>query len=221
MLDSPQISNEDISRYNGIDYCASWGIEDESYIIKLFSKIRHAARDKDFWNNKLLTDGFNDRLERSWNDHKHIIDENNNEFEPLDVVKATNKVVNDGLVRIAELVTGTLGLNNPAGIGSGLWTHLAVGSGQVNVSASDTQLIQEIARVSLSTDGFQSAAGTVMRFGGFFAPTLANCIVLESGVFDDPIGGAMFYRTVYPVGIQHTMNSDFFTCSHSIYQVSV
>ena len=213
--------NNSIYGYHGIDYCASWDIEDESYIIKLFSKIRHAIRDKDYWNNKILTDGFNDRLERAYNDHKHIVDENNNEFEPIDIVKATNKVVNDGLVRIAELVTGTLGLNNPAGVGSGLWTHLAVGAAQVSVSASDTQLVQEISRVALGTDGFQSAAGTVMRYGGFFAPTLASCVVLESGVFDDPLIGSMFYRTVYPVGINHTLNNDFFTCSHSIYQMSV
>jgi hypothetical protein len=198
--------------YHGEGYCAKWDLEDLSYIIKLFSKIRRATKDKDFYNTKFLTEGFTDRLERAWNDHKQIVDENNNGFEPLEVTKATNRCVNDGLVRIAELVTGTT---------SALWTHLAVGSGSNQVSMSDSYLQTEIDRVALGTDGFQSAAGSVMRYGGFFSPSVASAQVSEAAVFDDVTSGVMFFRTVYPTPITHTVNSDLFTVAHSIYQVSV
>src|SRR5438034_8977988 len=113
---------------HGIGFCASWQTDDLSYVIKLFSKIRHATKDKDFYQVKFLTEGFNDRLEKAWNDHHRVIDENGDLFEPMEVDKSTNRVVNDGLVRIAELVTGS---NNA------LWTHLAVGSGGNKVSMSD------------------------------------------------------------------------------------
>ena len=200
------------SAYHGVGFCAKWDVEDQMYVIKLFSKIRHATRDKNYYDIKFLTEALNDRLERAWNDHRHIVDENNEEFEPLDVTKSTNRVVNDGLTRIAELVTGS---------SSNLWTHLAVGSGTGQVSMSDTFLQTEVERVALGTDGFQSAAGSVMRYGGFFAPSVASGSISEAAVFDDPTAGAMFFRTVYPTPIIHVVNSDFFSVSHSIFQVSV
>ena len=202
----------DKAGYHGQGYCAKWDLEDQMYVIKLFSKIRRATKDKDHYNKKFFTEAFNDRLERAWNDHKHIIDENNNEFEPLQVTKSTNKIVNDGLTRIAELVTGS---------SSNLWTHLAVGSGSGQVSLSDTFLQTEVERVSLATDGFQSAAGSVMRYGGFFAPSMASGTIAEAGVFDDPTAGTLFFRTVYPTPIIHVVNSDFMSVSNSIFQVSV
>jgi hypothetical protein len=140
----------------------------------------------------------------------------------LTVTKSKNKVVNDGLVRIAELVTGSVGLNSSTS-GNGYFTHFAAGSGSNPVSASDYQLQQEVARVGLGSDGFQTAAGSIMRFGGFFAPTIASCTVTESGVFDDPNAGVMLFRTIYSgtAIVNHTVNADFFTLSHSIYQNSV
>jgi hypothetical protein len=192
----------------GVGFIALWDADDISYIIKLFSKIRHATRDKDFYTTKFLTEGFNDRLDRVYNDQTI----NDKEFEPIEVDKSSNRVVNDGLVRIAEMVTGS----NDAP-----WTHLAVGNGGNQVSMSDSFLQTEIERVGLTSDGFQSAAGSVMRYGAFFAPSVASTQILEAGVFDDPTEGVMFFRTVYPTGITHTVNSDFFSVAHSIYQVSV
>jgi hypothetical protein len=192
----------------GIGYIALWDQEDLPYIVKLFSKIRHATRDHDFYATKFLTEGFNDRLDRIYCDQ--TVDDK--EFEPLEVDKSSNRVVNDGLVRIAELVTGA---NNA------LWTHLAVGGGGNKVSMSDSFLQTELQRVGLNSDGFQSAAGSVMRYGAFFSPSVSTSQILEAGVFDDPTEGVMFFRTVYPTGITHVVNADFFSVAHSIYQVSV
>jgi hypothetical protein len=202
------LQSEAKAGYHGVGYCASWDLDSLSYMTKLFNKIRHATKEKDFYNVMIYTGSFNDKLDRLW--HDQTVDDK--EFEPLEVVKSTNRIVNDGLVRIAELVTGS----NHA-----LWTHLAVGSGGNQVSMSDSFLQTEIERVGLTSDGFQSAAGSVMRYGGFFAPSVSSCQVLEAGVFDDPTEGIMFFRTVYPTGITHVVNSDFFSVAHSIYQVSV
>jgi hypothetical protein len=203
----------------GTGYCASWDLDSLSYIQKIFMKIRHATAAKDFWNVKLYADSFSDKLDRLWNDQT-IEDP---EFEPFHVGKSSNKCVNDGLVRIAELVTGSVGLNSGFGASNGFFTHFAAGSGSNPTSASDYQLQSEVARVGLASDGFQTAAGSIMRFGGFYAPSIASCTVNEGAVFDDPNQGTMLFRTVYPPGqgITHVVSVDFWTLSHAIYQYSV
>ena len=189
----------DAAGYRGIGYLASWDLNDYYYVQALFTKIRDGNRE--------LANELNNRFERIWNDQTvppH--------FEPLEVVKGGNKIVNDGLVRIAEMVTGT----SPP-----LWTHMAIGTGGNRVSASDSFLQTELSRVALGTDGFQSPAGSVMRYGGFYAPSVASGTIYEAAVFDDPTSGVMFFRTVYPNPITHVVNNDFLSVAHSIYQVSV
>lgn len=190
---------------SGLDICASWDLRSQDFVKKIFERIRLTH-----------VDDFSDRLLRVWNDQTV-----EKEFEPLQIATAKNKVVNDGLVRIAELVTQTVGLNTGFGTSSGYFTHFACGSGVNAVSASDYQLQNEIARVGLADSGFQTAAGSIMRFGGFFAPSIASATINEAAVFDDPNAGVMLFRTVYPSGVTHVVNVDFFTLSHTIYQYSV
>lgn len=186
--------------YKGIGYLATWDLKDYEYVRKLFQTIRNTRSGE-------LATNFNDRLERVWNDH--FI---GNWFEPIEVVRGGNRIVNDGLVRVAEMITGQ---------SSALWTHLAVGNGSSPVSMSDSFLQSEIERVALGTDGFQQPAGSVLRYGGFFSPSVNSSLISEAGVFDDPTEGIMMFRTVYASPINHVVNVDFFSVSHSIYQVSV
>lgn len=195
----------DVSGYKGVGFLASWDLNDSQYVQKLFAKIRLATRTKNYYMSRKLSEGFNDKLDRIWNDQT-------TDIEPLQVVKSHNKIVNDGLVRIAEMVTG----QNPP-----QWTHIAIGTGGNRVSASDSFLQTELSRVGLGTDGFQSPAGSVMRYGGFYAPSVASGTIFEAAVFDDPTSGTMFFRTVYPNPITHVVNNDFLSVAHSIYQVSV
>lgn len=188
----------EVTGYKGIGYLASWDLSDYLYVKELFAKARRIR--------SISTEIYN-RFERIYNDQTVP-----NCFEPLEVVKGGNRIVNDGLVRIAEMVTGT----SPP-----LWTHIAIGTGGNKVSASDSFLQTELARVALGTDGFQSPAGSVMRYGGFYAPSVASGTIYESATFDDPTSGTMFYRTVYPNPITHVVNNDFLSVAHSIYQVSV
>jgi len=191
----------------GVGFCALWDMSSLDYVQDIFRRIRQTKRDT-----------FTDRMARFWADQTV-----EHEFEPLEIGISKNKVVNDGLVRVAELVTGTVGLNSGFQQSTGFFSYNAVGSGTNPVSASDYQLQAEVARVGLADSGFQTAAGQIMRFGGFYAPSTVSCTVNESGVFDDPNSGVMLYRTVFPLGqgITHTVNVDFFSVAHSIYQYSV
>jgi hypothetical protein len=202
----------------GTGYAAVWDLSSMPSIRKYFRLIRQATANRDWHTADMTLESFDKKLERVFNDQT-VPD---NDFQPLTVVKSKNKVVNDGLVRIAELATGSVGLNSSTS-GSGYFTHFAAGSGSNPVSASDYALQQEVARVGLGSDGFQTAAGSIMRFGGFFAPTIASCTVTEAGVFDDPNAGVMLFRTIYSGNaiVNHTVNADYFTLSHSIYQNSV
>lgn len=202
--DDVHVSSGIVSR-KGIGLCASWDLRSYKYVKKIFERIRRTR-----------VDTFHDALLRVYNDQTV-----EKEFEPVAVDMSTNKVVNDGLVRIAELVTGTVGLNSGFGSSSGYFTHFACGSGSNAVSASDYQLQAEIARVGLADSGFQTAAGSIMRFGGFYPPSIASATINEGAVFDDPNAGIMLFRTVYPQGVTHVVNVDFYTLSHSIYQYSV
>jgi len=135
-----------------------------------------------------------------------------------------NKIVNDGLVRIAELTTNSLGINTGLAVsGSGYFTHFAIGTGTNAVSASDFGLQQEISRVSMATDGFMTAAGSIMRFGGYFSPSVQSAVITEGGVTDDPTAGFFLFRTVYPISqpLVHTVQQDFVSLSHAIYAQSV
>lgn len=203
--------------YRGGGYAALWDLSSMPSVHKYFKRIRDAVSARDWHTADMTLESFDSKLERAFNDQT-----TDSEFEPLTVVKSKNKVVNDGLVRIAELATGSVGINSGSS-GNGYFTHFAAGSGSNPVSASDYALQQEVARVGLGSDGFQTAAGSIMRFGGFFAPTIASCTVTESGVFDDPNAGVMLFRTIYSGSsiISHTVNADYMTLSHSIYQNSV
>lgn len=201
----------------GAETLAVWDVADYDKVVHSFKQIREAITRNDLQRQLTLLEEFDSRLDRVYNDQTA------NGYEPLEVAKTKNRVVNDGLVRIAELVTGTVGLNSGFQTSTGYFSHFACGSGTNPVSASDYQLQAEIARVGISDSGYMTAAGQIMRFGGFFAPSTVSCTVNEAAVFDDPNSGIMLFRTVFPSGqgLTHTVNVDFFSCAHAVYAYSV
>ena len=203
----------------GVEHGAIWDANDHVFVQNLYAKIRAAVAMRDRAQTIKLTESLDQRLERIHNDQTV-----EKEFEPLTVAFSKNKIVNDGLVRIAELTTNTLGINTGLAIsGSGYFTHFAIGTGTNAVSASDFALQQEISRVSMATDGFMTAAGSIMRFGGYFSPSVPSSTISEGGVTDDPTAGYFLFRTVYPLSqpLVHTVQQDFVSLSHAIYAQSV
>ncbi len=200
---------------NGIEYIAQWNLSDLDKTKKYFNTVNVLKQNRDTDCIKLV-ESFDDKLERLYNDQT-------TDIEPFHVGRSTNKVVNDGMVRIAENVTNSLGLNTQLFSGSGFYVAIASGTGTNPVNAADSELQFENARVQFGSEGFSLAAGTVMRFGGFFAPSIPSALISESGVFDDFSAGSMLYRTVYsPIDqATHVLNADYYTLSHAIYQMSV
>jgi len=194
--------------FQGIGHCALWDLSTQDYVQDMFRQIRQTG-----------IDTLTPRLERIWNDQ--TVDDPR--FEPYQVARSSNKLTNDGLVRVAELVTNSVGLNTGFTSTSGYFSHFACGSGTNPASASDYQLQAEVARVALADSGFMTAAGSFMRYGGNFSPTTVSATLNENGVFDDPNAGIMLFRSVFPAGqvLTHTVNVDYFTMAHTVYEYSV
>lgn len=154
-----------------------------------------------------LVDEFENQLERKFNDQTTTL-------EPLEVNKQFDRVVATGMGRIAEFVVGE---------SVEFFNHFAAGISISPVYASDTELVEEIARVSIDTQGYSTASGAVIKYGAYFPTNVQTAAVSEAGVFDSPEGGAMLFRTVYPLNkiINHTTSLTFFTLSHAIYQTSI
>jgi len=206
-----------MTRYEGVEYLATWDISDIENTRMFFRlvDVLKQARDKRCI---VLANAFDKKLERVYNDQT-----TDKDFEPLHVGKSGNKVVNDGMLRIAEFVTNSLGMNTQLFTGSGVYVTIASGTGTIPVSSSDSELQFENARVQFGAEGFSLAAGTIMRFGGFFSPSIPSATISESGTFDDFTAGIMLYRTVYNPADQavHVLDNDYYTISHAIYQQSV
>jgi len=205
--------------YHGVEYLATWDVSDIENTKKLFKLIDVLKQMKD---RKCisLADAFDKQLDRAYNDQTTDKDFG----EPIQVGKSGNKIVNDGMIRIAEFVTNSLGMNTQMPFtGSGIYVTIASGTGTIPVSSSDSELQFENARVQFGAEGFSLAAGTVMRFGGFFSPSIPSATISESGVFDDFTAGIMLYRTVYNPMDQavHMLDQDYYTISHAVYQQSV
>jgi hypothetical protein len=209
------ISDKGNLDFRGVEYLALWDLSDLQDTARIFNLINLYKTLRDPKCIKLATE-FDTKLARVYNDQT-------TDIEPLQVGRANNKVVNDGMVRISEFVTNSLGINTQLFTGSNVYVTIASGTGNNPVASSDSELQFENARVQFGLEGFALAAGTIMRFGGFYAPTIPSATISESGVFDDFTAGNMLYRTVYSNVDQasHTLNQDYYTLSHAIYQSSI
>jgi len=134
--------------------------------------------------------------------------------EPLEVVTAWDLLTNIGMSRIVALVIG---------IATARMTHMAEGSGTSFPNGGNTSLDSEVGRMPLVTNGFATAAGTVMRFGATFLQTFPSHVVAESGVVDAASFGTFLNRTLYRVDkrINHTENLDATSLTLAIYCTSV
>lgn len=209
------MSSDSPLKHIDVGLIAGWNKRDYEHTTTFSKKVNELIKCRDKQAIKLV-ESFDNKLERVYNDQT-------TDIEPLHVGRVYDRVVNDGMIRIAELVTNTIGLNTTVQSGQGGFVSLASGIGTNPVSASDYQLQSENARIAFGFDAYMLAAGSVMRFGAFFAPSIPSAVISESGVFDDFTAGVMLYRTVYSVTDQwsHIVNRDYYSISHAIYQSSI
>lgn len=178
-----------------VGYGAVWSKEDFEYAKRAFRKDRY---------DKTLM-----LLERKLNDQTAFDDRVDRLCEPLQVAKKVDLVVNAGLTRIAELLTGESTTS---------FTHFASGTGTTAEAAGQTALVTELARVSMVTSGDRFATGTSAKFVGFFDSSTSSGTIAEGAVFDNSSGGTMLFRTKYSSTLSHTQDSTTYTLSETISQ---
>jgi hypothetical protein len=208
-LSSSSSSSEAVSRsgYLDVGFATLWSSSDEA--------------DFDYELNKLNSDknilSFEEKLERRRNDQTARFEKSGHVIDPLVMTdKKEDLVVNSGLVRIAQLITGA---------STAYFTFFASGTGVATERPSDFRLASENHRVSMTTSGFVGAVGTAMKFVGKFPSSLPSALITEGGAFDigTPNFGTMLFRTLYPEGsrIEHIAGKTFYSLMQTINQVSV
>ena len=141
---------------------------------------------------------------------------NFDELKPKQLVICDNKIVNEGLEVIANDINGS---------GGTTFNWYAAGTATTAVTANDTALGTEIARLGMDTDGYNEVKGATLHFGIVLPTTTPTATISETGIFsdDDPSIDTMLLRTVFPSGdyISHVINYDFVSLSHVVYLTSV
>lgn len=158
-----------------------------------------------------------DKLRRVHNDQTVFDDLTKRYFEPIDVGIWGNKLVNEGLERIAESIVTGQGKN---------FDNYAIGEGLTSVNIRDTQLADEITRLDiLSNGGIATNRGTTIFYSLFFPKTVRSATVTETAINDrlDQNIDNMLLRTLFPTSEQqvHVKNLDSIYVGHIIYLGSV
>lgn len=156
-----------------------------------------------------------DKFDRFYDDHKPKI--YGKPFEPIQMAKSGNKLVNEGLIALAEFQVGKR---------TKQFNYYVIGDDDTTVSVTDDHLFGECARVHIPTAGgtFIQRQSTIF-YSTFFAKTIADCDVKETGIVDASTQATdkMLLRTVFPLNqeIRHRKNFDTTFVAHIIFSGSV
>ena len=195
-----------------LNYGASWDIKDYNYVHKLFQTIQVAD---DYGEEDIverLSRGYERKITRKY-EGQYIADIKEDPA-PIAVSFKKDVITNQGMGRIVSILVGKTNTR---------FDHYASGDGTSVATIGDTKLQSERFRISMTTDGFRTAAGTVARYGAVFIPSAPSHTVAESGIFDAAGGGTPLNRTVYPASqrIVHSIFVDFYSLSIALYLSSV
>ena len=196
-----------------VNWAACWDVRDYEFVTKLFAKIRTAETEGNLSKVKeLLQEGYERKLSRK-HEGQSVID-TPTDPAPLEVARKNDVITNQGMGRIVSILVGKTNTR---------FDHYASGDGTSVATIGDTKLQSEKFRISMTTDGFGTAAGTVARYGAVFIPSAPSHTVAESGIFDAAGGGTPLNRTVYPASqrIVHSIFVDFYSLSIALYLSSV
>lgn len=196
-----------------VNWAACWDVRDYEFVTKLFAKIRTAETEGNLSKVKeLLQEGYERKLMRK-HEGQSVIDIPSDPA-PLEVARKNDVITNQGMGRIVSILVGKTNTR---------FDHYASGDGTSVATIGDTKLQNEKFRISMTTDGFRTAAGTVARYGAVFIPSAPSHTVAESGIFDAAGGGTPLNRTVYPASqrIVHSIFVDFYSLSIALYLSSV
>lgn len=166
-------------------------------------------------------------MRRRYNDQTvYDFEAPNRHFEPQKIGYKYDRVLNDGIQRIFELVTGESGDR---------FTHFAAGDGNSDTLPNTKTLDHEIVRVKMSESdtGFFVAAGSTLNAAGFISESIPTFPIKEVGAVDNDGGvddetnarrkDTFLFRSVFPSTdiVVHTFGQNFTTAVHAIYSKSV
>lgn len=195
-----------------INYAAAWEKCDYIFVRKLFAKIQIAEDIGDVGKVRELTEKYETKLRRRYNGQ--YVQDTPSDPAPTDVAVKNDVITNQGMGRLVSIIIGKT---------NDRFLHYASGAGTSVATIGDTKLQDEKFRISMATDGFRTAAGTVARYGAVFIPSAPSHTVAESGVVTTATGGTFLNRTVYPASqrVVHTIFENFFSLSVALYLSSV
>lgn len=113
-----------------------------------------------------------------------VLDENCNIKETRDV---KNLVVASGKNYIADRMTSNANV---------IMSHMAIGSGNVTPTTSDTALVSEISRVVLDST---TLTGNTITYVTTYNAGVGTGSITEAAIFNDPSAGTMLCRTRFDV----------------------
>ena len=91
-------------------------------------------------------------------------------------------------------------------------SHMAIGSGSTAVAVSDTTLVTQLSRVTLTSSAISTSPNEV-KYDASFGAGVGTGAVVEAGLFNASSGGVMLARTVFSVinkGSADTLNISWF-----------
>lgn len=203
--------------YNDVTHAYLWDTSDYEYIKKIYSTIKLLDKFQEFEEKREEIARFERLLDRASNDQTAFDEKHNRRVQPMDVIEKKDRITNSGRTRAAELIAGEAGNR---------FDFAAVGTSQIPVSDSDSQLFAEVNRINLRLSGYASASGAIIKHSALWTPGLQSNTYWEFA----PVDRASFHvlqmiwaRVVFPVnkGLVHVQNVDFFTITHSTYTSSL
>lgn len=190
-----------------IGYAATFDLKDAELVQKFMNRINIQ---------EYRVQSLYDKFDRFYDDHKPKI--YGKPFEPTQMAKSGNKLVNEGLIALAEFQVGKR---------TRQFNHYVIGEDDTTVSVTDDHLYDEVSggRVNIPQSGgnFIQRQSTIF-YAVFFSKTVVDCTVKETGIVDamTQTSDRMLLRTILPSPyIKHAKNFDTIFVGHIIYSGSI
>lgn len=186
-----------------IAYAASFEPKDAERVQNEMNKIDHTHGDpKSFFK----------QFDKVYDDHRLA------NFEPIKVLKAGNKLLNEGLIALAEMQMGRR---------TKIFSVYGIGEGTTPVNIRQFGLVNQVGpRLDIRQNG-----GTITNrqstcyYSVFFPKTTDTCTISETAIFDKllPQDDRVLLRTLFPNGdyLEHRKDRDTIFVAHIIYSGSV
>ena len=205
---------EKIYEMRGVDLnlAAAWDLRDYNHVKKQFQEMQIASDYDDEEEVHRLSIAYEEKIIRKYNDQTLV--DTPDDPAPTDVSLMPDVITNQGMGRLVSIIIGKT---------QERFLHYATGQGTSVATIGDFKLQDEKFRISMATDGFRTAAGTVARYGAVIIPSAPSHTVSESGVVTTAVGGTFLNRTLYPAAqrVSHTIFENFFSVSIALYLSSV